>query len=80
MPYGMHSPWGIIQQIVKETGWTWHYVLWQVSWVNIMLMMADRPGFRRLGDEINPITGERGVIVVSKADIKKHRQQFNNGR
>src|SRR5690606_19803607 len=69
VPYGMHSPWGIIQQVIKETGWTWHYVLWRVSWANIMMMMADRPGMRR-----------QTVKKVDKDSIKTHRQRFNNGR
>jgi len=32
----------MLHQIIKETGWTWHYVLWKVSRANILLMMADR--------------------------------------
>lgn len=38
----MNSPWGILFQIIKETGWTLHDVLWKISRTNIMLMMADR--------------------------------------
>lgn len=38
----MHSPWGVLFEIIKETGWTRHYVLWKVSRANLMLMMADR--------------------------------------
>jgi len=41
----MHSPWGLLYQIVKETGWTWHQVLWKVSRTNMLMMMADRPNF-----------------------------------
>jgi hypothetical protein len=33
--------------IVKETGWSWHDVLWKVSRANWMLMLADRPGFKK---------------------------------
>lgn len=47
MPTGMHSPFGVMQQIIKETGWTWHYVLWKISWGNVMMMLADRPGLRK---------------------------------
>jgi len=54
---GMHSPWGTIYQIVKETGWSWHYVLWKVSRLNIMLMMADRPGFRR-GKKVKRVSSQ----------------------
>ena len=38
---GMHSPWGLLYQIIKETGWTLHYVLWKVSRSNLQMMHAD---------------------------------------
>ncbi|MEM9338719.1 MAG: hypothetical protein AAGA66_08335 [Bacteroidota bacterium] len=58
----MHSPWGTIYQIVKETGWSWHYVLWKVSRLNIMMMMADRPGFKK----------STNVRKVSGRDMANH--------
>ena len=42
----MHSPWGIPYQLVHETGWSWHTILWKVSRANLMLMMADRSNFK----------------------------------
>jgi hypothetical protein len=39
---GMHSPWGMLFEIIKQTGWTWHYVLWKVSRANLLLMIADQ--------------------------------------
>ena len=51
---GMHSPWGILYQIIKETGWSLHYVLWKVNRTNLMLMMADRSHVKygkKTGDE-----------------------------
>jgi len=67
VPYGMHSPWGILQQVTKETAMPWHHVLWRVSWANIMLMMADRPGMKK-----------RGITKVKPEDIRKHRQRMNH--
>lgn len=67
----MHSPWGVLHQVIKETGWTWHYILWRVSWVNIMMMMADRSGFKKAGEQ---------VTKVSKEEIAERRRQFNHGR
>lgn len=67
----MHSPWGVLQQVIKETGWTWHCILWRISWANIMLMMADRPGFKKAGEQ---------VTKVSKEEIAERRRQYNHGR
>ena len=53
----MHSPWGMLHQIVSETGWTWHYILWKVSRANIMLMMADRSNFKNEKDQVKKETG-----------------------
>jgi hypothetical protein len=39
---GLHSPWGMLFEIIKQTGWTWHYVLWKVSRANLLLMIADQ--------------------------------------
>jgi hypothetical protein len=54
----MHSPWGMLYQICKETGWTWHYVLWKVSRPNLMLMMADRPNFKNSKDVVKKVDGK----------------------
>ena len=42
----MHSPWGINFNIIKEMGLSWHELLWQISWVNIRMMIADAPGYK----------------------------------
>ena len=43
---GINSPWGIFFEIIKETGWSWHDVLWNVNRANLMLMMSDRSRFK----------------------------------
>ena len=43
----MHSPWGYYGYLVKETGWTLHYILWKVSALNLRMMMADKPSFKK---------------------------------
>lgn len=43
----MNSPWGIEWMILKETGWTRRYLLWGESWINIQMMLADAPGYRK---------------------------------
>ena len=42
----MHSPWGIIYQVAKETGWSWRDILWRVPRTHWLMMMADRPQVR----------------------------------
>ncbi|WP_148233499.1 hypothetical protein [Pseudopedobacter saltans] len=62
----MNSPFGVLFQIVKETGWTMHYILWQVSWANIMLMLADRPSFGKKGEVI-----QKGNVSDLKSRLKQ---------
>lgn len=42
---GLHSPWGIIMMLAEKTGWTYHYILHRVAWVNIRMMLADAPRY-----------------------------------
>lgn len=48
----------MIFQIVKETGWTYHQVLWKVSRANIMMMLADRSEFKEAKDVVVESTGK----------------------
>ena len=60
---GLHSPWGTIWSIATATGWSLDYILWQVSWGNLMMMIADAPRY---------ITGKklkRGKDIESEKDI-----------
>jgi len=54
----MHSPWGLIYSLAKELGWTWNEILWGTSKANMMLMMADRPNYKRREDQAIPDTGK----------------------
>ncbi|QTE36029.1 hypothetical protein J3L18_23235 [Mucilaginibacter gossypii] len=42
----MHSPWGINYSILKELGFTWDYLMWKISWVNVLMMLADAPRYK----------------------------------
>lgn len=37
----MNSAWGSRAEILKYFGWTYDYLLWGISWVNVSLMLAD---------------------------------------
>lgn len=52
----------MLYQIVHDTGWSWHYILWKVSRANLLLMMADRSNFKH-------IKGEEAEIEESGADL-----------
>ncbi|MBD1394259.1 hypothetical protein [Mucilaginibacter glaciei] len=41
----MHSPWGYNFNIIKELGFTWHYLMWGISWINLQMMLADAPAY-----------------------------------
>lgn len=69
MQLGLNSPWGILHQIIKETGWSLHYVLWKINRANIMLMMADQSNVT----SIKP--GEEEAIPQTGKDLAA---RFNN--
>lgn len=41
---GSHSPFGLIYQIAKDTGWSVEYIL-KLPYVTLVLMMADAPRY-----------------------------------
>lgn len=41
---GSHSPFGLIYQIAKDTGWSVEYIL-GLPYVTLVLMMADAPRY-----------------------------------
>lgn len=64
----------MLYQIVKETGWSWHYVLWKISRANILLMVADQSNVKSVAEgEEEPIKAS-GSALASKY---KQKQQSN---
>lgn len=41
----MHSPFGLIWLLQKETGWTDDYILWGTSYVNLQMKLSDAPHY-----------------------------------
>lgn len=39
----MNSPWGRRGELCKHFGWTYEYLMWGISWLNVQLMIADQP-------------------------------------
>lgn len=66
----MRSPWGNRGEICKTFGWTYEYLLWGVSWLNVNMMMADAA---RL-DTTEKESGQEDVVEVklkTKQDLKR---------
>lgn len=59
---GLHSPFGSLWSIAAATGWTVDYMLWEVSWATLQLMLADAPRFT---------TQPRSKEIVTVDDAKK---------
>ncbi|MEO7212659.1 hypothetical protein [Mucilaginibacter sp.] len=53
----MHSPWGKNFNIIKELGFTWHQLMWKISWINLQMMLADAPSYKtRNKDKVKKAT------------------------
>lgn len=71
----MKSPWGSRGELCKTFGWTYDYLLWGISWINVNMMTVDAARLDTTGTETlngEPVTR---VELRSKDDIKK----FING-
>lgn len=66
----MHSPWGMIESLIKEKGWTLEYALEKISWPNLLMMAADRVQFVKRSEIVKK---------VSKEDLKAHRKKLQDG-
>ncbi|GHT15037.1 hypothetical protein AGMMS4956_14140 [Bacteroidia bacterium] len=40
-----HSPFGTVWSIAAATGWKIRYILWQVSFASLQIMIADAPRY-----------------------------------
>nr|DAF67754.1 MAG TPA: hypothetical protein [Caudoviricetes sp.] len=76
---GLKSPWGYRGEILKTFGWTYDYLLWGISWLNVQTMINDlaRPEQEeaKTDDEGNPISDDKPVIhreLKTKEDIKNY--------
>nr|WP_157535909.1 hypothetical protein [Mucilaginibacter sp. L294] len=49
----------MIFSIAERTGWTYHYILWGTSWVNIRLMLADAPAMKRVKKQPKKVSGSQ---------------------
>ena len=73
---GLNSPWGNRGELLRNFGWTYEYLLWGISWLNVSLMIADAPRTKELPkDEFgNEIDTSKVVTqnLSTKEDIKNY--------
>lgn len=73
---GLCSPWGYRGEILKIFGWTYDYLLWGISWLNVQTMLADlsRPAEIPTDEEGNPIKEDKIIRreLKTKDDIKNY--------
>lgn len=62
----MNSPWGIEFMIIEKFGWTRKYLLWGESWLNIQLMIADAPAYRKIKTKPEQATDQDIIDFFSK--------------
>jgi hypothetical protein len=68
---GLNSPWGMLYQFAKESGWSMHDILWKVSRANLLLMMADRPNFKKRSEVTQKGEGQELASMLAS--------KFSNG-
>lgn len=73
---GLNSPWGSRGEICKNFGWTYDYLLWGISWINVQTMLADAAKIKDLPDE-NGEDGGTGEIN-RRIDTKEEFEQYIN--
>lgn len=61
---------------MRSYGWTYDYLLWGISWLNVQLMIADAPRTRELTKDENGNIIDEGKIerheLKTKEDIKNY--------
>ena len=69
---GLNSPWGSRGELCKNFGWTYDYLLWGISWLNVQLMVADAARIKDLDTENNEESGsdEAGGGKVEHRELK----------
>jgi len=59
---GSHSPFGLIYQIARDTGWTVDYIL-SLPHATLVMMLADAPKY------VSGFTKEKEVEITSKEQL-----------
>lgn len=60
---GSHSPFGLIYQIAKDTGWTIEYIM-KIPYATLIMMLSDAPRYVRKKDKPIRITSKEQLFGV----------------
>lgn len=52
---GLNSVWGVIHTLMKELNLTWDEIMWERSWINIEMMLADSARMIKAKDEVRKV-------------------------
>ncbi|WP_298063683.1 hypothetical protein [uncultured Rikenella sp.] len=63
----------MIQLIAEKTGWSYHYILHRMSWINIRMMLADAPGYRYDRSAV----GNEAVTDATDSDLRTLANTIN---
>lgn len=70
---GLDSPWGSRGEVCKSFGWTYDYLLWGISWLNVQIMVADAARMRDPEDKDQEDGGKvEHRELKTKEDIKNY--------
>jgi len=69
---GNRSLWGTVGTAIKEYGLTYNEVLWEMSYVNLMLIFADAP-FYEPEDKLDP----KGKPIKTVAEAETPEELLN---
>ncbi|WP_157466559.1 hypothetical protein [Cyclobacterium marinum] len=62
----MNSPFGYYHTVAKTFGWTMHEILWKVPRAQILLMIADQPGFSKTKEDTKTMSGQEIAKMFRK--------------
>lgn len=62
----MNSAWGSRAEILKYFGWTYDYLLWGISWLNVSLMLADGARYETAADPEDGGLDEHGHKIIKR--------------
>ena len=61
---GLNSPWGSRGELCKNFGWTYDYLLWGISWLNVQLMVADAARIKDLDTDNNGVIDTETITTA----------------
>jgi hypothetical protein len=76
---GGNSPWGaILDMACSRYGWTFHYAMWEISLVNLQMMLADQITVLYIDKNSKNNTFDDGIeLKAEKASIAQARALYD---